>query len=40
MKVALISLDLPQNATKLMVEEKMQGQAIDKSEFIDLFSDA
>ena len=32
------SLDLPQNATKQMVEEKMQGHVIDKAELIGLYS--
>lgn len=33
-----IVLDLPQNATKEMVEEKMQGHIIDQSELVGLYS--
>ena len=31
-------LDLPQNATKQMVEQKMQGHIIDKTELVGLYS--
>jgi len=32
------TLDLPQNATKQMVEDKMQGHIIDRTELIGLYS--
>ena len=32
------TLDLPQNATKQMVEEKMKGHILDKAELIGLYS--
>lgn len=32
------TLDLPQNATKQMVEEKMKGHTLDKAELIGLYS--